>query len=192
MKKVITDKINLKSFLIDRLTANNTIYRDSLSLTEFSYFNLSEFSECFYSLNTWWFFNVIRSNSPEVFLGKGILKICSKCTGERQCRKVISIKLQSNFIEITLQHGCSPVILLHNFRTPFSQNTSGWLLLKVKSWRFIICNTMTENDSKSFHLFFEILLADHVSYICFFSYTVFKMIEFLAILLQVKEGQKYD
>ena len=51
---------------------------------------------------------------------------------------------------------------------------------------------MMENDSKSFHLFFEILLADHVSYICFFSYTVFKMIEFLAILLQVKEGQKYD
>ena len=69
LKKVNTDKINLKSFLIDRLTANNTIYRDSLYLTEFSYFNLSEFSECFYSLNTWWFFNVIRSNSPEVFWG---------------------------------------------------------------------------------------------------------------------------
>ena len=34
-----------------------------------------------------------------------------------------------NFIEITLWHGCSPVNLLHIFRTPFPKNTSGWLLL---------------------------------------------------------------
>ena len=34
-----------------------------------------------------------------------------------------------NFIEITLRHGCSPVNLLHIFRTPFTKNTSGWLLL---------------------------------------------------------------
>ena len=51
--------------------------------------------------------------------------------GEHRCRKVISIKLQSNFIEITLRHGCSPVNLLHIFRTPFSRNTSGWLLLNI-------------------------------------------------------------
>ena len=31
---------------------------------------------------------------PEVFLGKGVLKICSKFTGERPCRSVISLKLQ--------------------------------------------------------------------------------------------------
>ena len=36
---------------------------------------------------------------------------------------------QSNFIEITLRHGSSPVYLLHIFRTPFSKNTSGPLLL---------------------------------------------------------------
>ena len=29
----------------------------------------------------------------------------------------------------TLRHGCSPVNLLHIFRTPFTNNTSGWLLL---------------------------------------------------------------
>ena len=29
-----------------------------------------------------------------------------------------------NFIEITLQHGCSPVNLQHIFRTPFTKNTS--------------------------------------------------------------------
>ena len=41
------------------------------------------------------------------------------------------IKLQSNFIEITLQHGCFPVNLLHIFRTPFPRNTSEWLLLVI-------------------------------------------------------------
>ena len=28
----------------------------------------------------------IRSSRPEVFLGKGVLKICSKFTGEHPCR----------------------------------------------------------------------------------------------------------
>ena len=65
---------------------------------------------------------------PEVFLEKGVLKICMKSTGEHPCRSVISIMLQSNFIEITLRHGCSPVNLLHIFRTPFTKNTSGRLL----------------------------------------------------------------
>ena len=47
-------------------------------------------------------------------------------------RSVISIKLQSNFIEITLRHGCSPVNLLHIFRTPFARNISEWLFLAKK------------------------------------------------------------
>ena len=34
-----------------------------------------------------------------------------------------------NFIKITLRHGCSPVNLLHIFRTPFPRNTSEWLLM---------------------------------------------------------------
>ena len=38
-----------------------------------------------------------RSSPPEVFLRKGVLKICSKFTGEHPYRCVISIKLQSNF-----------------------------------------------------------------------------------------------
>ena len=45
-------------------------------------------------------------------------------------QSVISMKLQSNFIQITLRHGCSLVNLLHFFRTPLSKNTSGWLLPK--------------------------------------------------------------
>ena len=32
--------------------------------------------------------------------------------------------------DFTLWHGCSPINLLHIFRTLFPRNTSGWLLLK--------------------------------------------------------------
>ena len=52
-----------------------------------------------------------RSSRSEVFLRKGVLKICS------------------NFIKIALRHGCSRVNLLHVFRTAFPRNTSGRLLL---------------------------------------------------------------
>ena len=71
----------------------------------------------------------VRSSHLEVFLVKGVLKICSKFTGEHPYRSAISIKLQSKFIEITLWHRCSPVNLLHIFRTPFLKSTSGRLFL---------------------------------------------------------------
>ena len=61
----------------------------------------------------------IRSSCSEVSLGKGVLKISSKFTGDHPYRSVISIKLLPN--------------LLHIFRTPFPKNTSGWLLL-INSW----------------------------------------------------------
>ena len=78
----------------------------------------------------WWrgrlIWNIYRSSRPEVLLGKGVLKICSKFTGEHPCRSAISAKLLCNFIEIALRNGCSPVNLLHIFRTPFLlKNTSG-------------------------------------------------------------------
>ena len=40
-------------------------------------------------------------------------------------------ELLCSFIEITLRHGSSPEDLLHIFRTSFSKNTSGWLLLNL-------------------------------------------------------------
>ena len=40
-------------------------------------------------------------------------------------------KCDFNKVEIALRHGCSPVILLHIFRTSFPKSTSGRLLLKV-------------------------------------------------------------
>ena len=84
-----------------------------------------------------------RSSPPEVFLQKGILKICIKFTGEHPCRSVISIKLfpcrsaisiklLCDFVEIILWQGCSPVNLRHIFRTPFYKNTSARLLHRVK------------------------------------------------------------
>ena len=50
---------------------------------------------------------------------------------------MISIKLQSNFIEITVQHRCFPVILLHVFRRPFTKNISGGMLLTLQVTAFV-------------------------------------------------------
>ena len=67
--------------------------------------------------------NFSRGSPPEVFLGKGVLKLSSKSKGEHPCRKAI----------ITLQHRCSPVNLLHIFWTLFPKNISGGLLLFQKA-----------------------------------------------------------
>ena len=73
--------------------------------------------------------NSYKSNHPEVFQRKAVLKICGKFTGGHPCQRATSIMSLCNFIEITLRYGCSPVNLLHIFRPPFPKNTSGWLLL---------------------------------------------------------------
>ena len=74
-----------------------------------------------------------RSSRPEVFFGKGVLKICCKFTGEHPCRSTISAKLRSNFIEIILRDGYSPVNLLVISRTPFLKNISRRLLFILLS-----------------------------------------------------------
>ena len=64
--------------------------------------------------------------------------------GEHPCRSAILIKLQNNFIEITLWHECLPVNLLHIFRTSFLRtpldgcfcidlicSRTSWKLLKI-------------------------------------------------------------
>ena len=48
-------------------------------------------------------FRTLRSSHPQVFLGKGVLKICSKFTGEHLCRNVISIKLRSTSGRLLLE-----------------------------------------------------------------------------------------
>ena len=65
------------------------------------------------------------------------MKICSKSTGEQPCGSATSLKLLQQIYrrtpvlkrDFTLAHGCSPVDLLHIFRTSFFENTSGRLLL---------------------------------------------------------------
>ena len=78
-------------------------------------------------------FSLYRSGPSEVFLRKSVLKICSIFTGEHPYRSAISIKLESDFIEIALRHGCSPVNMVHIFRTPFPKSTYGGLLLSILS-----------------------------------------------------------
>ena len=77
-----------------------------------------------------------RSSPPDMFLIKGVLKICSKFTGQHPCRNVIPIKFLCNVIEITLRHGCSPVNLVHIFITP-PKIISGGLLLVWATWKLI-------------------------------------------------------
>ena len=63
------------------------------------------------------------------------LRRCSqeKLSGNMQqiYRRTIMPKcnLLCNFIEITLRHSCSPVNLLHIFKTPFPKNTYEGLFL---------------------------------------------------------------
>ena len=76
-----------------------------------------------------------RNRPSEVFFGKGVLKICSKFTGEHPCRSAI--------FEITLRHGCSPVYLLHIFWTPFLKNTYGELLLKINEMIILFLDMIT-------------------------------------------------
>ena len=52
-------------------------------------------------------------------------------------RGVLKKRCSENMQKIlALRHGCSPVNLLHIFRTPFPRNTSGWLLLYICITRF--------------------------------------------------------
>ena len=72
-----------------------------------------------------------QSSPPVAFLEKGCLKICKKSTGEQPWRNVIPIKLQSNFTEITLRYGYSPINLLHILGTSYPKNTTGELVLRI-------------------------------------------------------------
>ena len=47
----------------------------------------------------------------------------------------VLLQMLCNFIEITLLHGCSPVNLLHIFKTPFYKNNPGGLLLTIILWK---------------------------------------------------------
>ena len=75
--------------------------------------------------------SIFRSSLPEVFFEEDVLKMCNKFTREHPYRSGISIKLLCNFTKMALRRGCSPVNLLHIFRTPFPKNASGGLPLYI-------------------------------------------------------------
>ena len=68
---------------------------------------------------------------------------------------MVSIKLQSSFIKVTHRHGCSPLILQHIFRTPFSKNTSGWLLLEIGFKGFFSIESLYFRRNIALHLIFS-------------------------------------
>ena len=51
------------------------------------------------------FFGDFRSSHPEVFWGKGVLKICSTFIGEHPCRNAISIKLLATLLKSRFSMG---------------------------------------------------------------------------------------
>ena len=96
------------SILFRTSLTNRKKYLLSLQVTVVLFLNLKRIESHFFCGNK---IRNDRSSPSEVFLGKGILNIYSKFIGEHLCRSVISIKLQSNFTEIVLQHVCSSVNL---------------------------------------------------------------------------------
>ena len=114
--KNVTPLLTVRHFNIQSLATEMLKVSNNITATIIN----ELFKICFHSFNIHSKSNFVvpvvhtihRSSHIEVLLVKGVLKIRSKFTGEHPCR--------SNFIEITLRHGCSPVYLLHIFRTPFS------------------------------------------------------------------------
>ena len=53
-----------------------------------------------------------RSSHPYMFLGKGVLKICSTFTGQHPCLSAISIKLLKICSKFTGEHQCRSAIAI--------------------------------------------------------------------------------
>ena len=74
---------------------------------------------------------ICKKRSTQKQLSRGVLiKRCSEYM--QQIYRRTHMPKCDNFIEITLRHGCSPVNLLHIFRTPFYKNAYGGLVLSIQ------------------------------------------------------------
>ena len=95
-------------------------------------------------------FWISRSSHPEGFLGKGVLKICSKFAREHPCLNVVSIKLLSNFANIIAAMSYMKwnffiifqKLLGITFKTSKKTNRS---LLFMCLW-YIFCGKSNQND----------------------------------------------
>ena len=74
-----------------------------------------------------------QKQSPEVFYKKGVLKNFTKLTWKHLCQSFFLNKVGglrvATLLKKRLWHNCSPANFAKFLRTPFLQNTSGWLLL---------------------------------------------------------------
>ena len=83
----------------------------------------------------------VRSSRPELFCEKRVLRNFSKFTGKHLCQSLFLIKLQvwglrpATLFKKRPWHRCFPVNFMKLLRTPFLQNTSGWLLLAVLKYQ---------------------------------------------------------
>ena len=85
-------------------------------------------------------FPAFRKSHPQVFLGKGVLKAFSKHTGEHPCQSVISIKLQSNFIEIPLRHECFFCTFAAYYRAPLLEQL--WRAASEAKLKVLFCDLL--------------------------------------------------
>ena len=105
MKQVNQSKarIKRKTWTNLRVTSPEQSYRNFLGVFILTLYKFHLFLVflllIFERLNVGRILGVYRSSCPEVFLGKGVLEICNKFTGEHPCLSGILIKLQSNSIE---------------------------------------------------------------------------------------------
>ena len=76
-----------------------------------------------------------------------VLKTSCKCLED-----VLRTSKRCNVIDITFQRGCSSINLLHIFRTPFSKNTSIWLLLQNVSLGLVIISLPSWKHWNNNHL----------------------------------------
>ena len=73
--------------------------------------------------NCW---NKSQKQPPEVFCKKGVLRNCAKLTG-----KHLPTARPATLLKKRLWHRCFPVNFAKCLRTPFLQNSSGRLLLRL-------------------------------------------------------------
>ena len=107
--------------------------------------------------------SMCRSSRPEVFCKRSVLRIFANFTGKHQCQTLFLIKVPDLRLETLLKkrlwHRCFPVNSAKFLRTPFLQNTSGRVRLKLCVWD---CTVLWFSALKCWNI---------VSYIAFFSVT---------------------
>ena len=78
-------------------------------------------------------FAIMNESALKCALSKRRYENMQQVYRRRSMPKCDFTKVAFSFIEIILRHECSPVIMLHIFRTSFLKNISGGLLLNVWS-----------------------------------------------------------